>query len=75
VCPESREGREMLASAARTHNCCLGGVRVCPESSEGRDAPTCATAGAVETVMGSAQDVEGCIVGDDVHVVQTRPQV
>jgi len=32
-------------------------------------------AGAVETVMGSAQDVEGCIVGDDVHVVQTRPQV
>ena len=48
---------------------------MCPEWSVGCDAPTCATAGAVETVMGSAQDVEGCIVGDDVHVVQTRPQV
>merc|ERR1711966_431810 len=29
-------------------------------------------AGAIEKIMGSAQDVEGCIVGDDVHVVQTR---
>ena len=32
-------------------------------------------AGAVEKVMGSAQDVEGCVVGEEVHVVQTRPQV
>lgn len=30
---------------------------------------------AVEATMGSAQDIEGCIVGDDVYVVQTRPQV
>jgi len=32
-------------------------------------------ASAIEKVMGSAQDVEGCVVGDEVHVVQTRPQV
>lgn len=67
--------KRMSASAARPHYCFFTGVRVCPEWSVGCDAPTCATAGAVETVMGSAQDVEGCIVGDDVHVVQTRPQV
>ena len=30
---------------------------------------------AVEGAMGSAQDIEGCVTGDDVTVVQTRPQV
>jgi len=30
---------------------------------------------AVEGAMGSAQDIEGCVVGEDVTVVQTRPQV
>eukprot|EP00287_Rhodomonas_sp_CCMP768_P016546 CAMPEP_0196758624 /NCGR_PEP_ID=MMETSP1091-20130531/104282_1 /TAXON_ID=302021 /ORGANISM="Rhodomonas sp., Strain CCMP768" /LENGTH=1086 /DNA_ID=CAMNT_0042107455 /DNA_START=30 /DNA_END=3290 /DNA_ORIENTATION=- len=30
---------------------------------------------AVEGAMGSAQDIEGCVVDDNVYVVQTRPQV
>lgn len=30
---------------------------------------------AVEGAMGSAQDIEGCVSGEDVTIVQTRPQV
>jgi alpha-glucan,water dikinase len=30
---------------------------------------------AVEDIYNSAQDIEGCIVGDDIYIVQTRPQV
>jgi phosphoenolpyruvate synthase/pyruvate phosphate dikinase len=30
---------------------------------------------AVENIYNSAQDIEGCIVGNDIYIVQTRPQV
>ncbi|KAL4852989.1 Phosphoglucan [Chlorella vulgaris] len=33
-----------------------------------------AVAAALENEFGGAQDVEGCFVGDDLYVVQTRPQ-
>jgi alpha-glucan,water dikinase len=30
---------------------------------------------AVENIYNSPQDIEGCIVGNDIYIVQTRPQV
>jgi alpha-glucan,water dikinase len=30
---------------------------------------------AVEAALGAPQDIEGCVLGDEIHIVQTRPQV
>jgi alpha-glucan,water dikinase len=35
----------------------------------------CAAGAAIETALGSAQDIEGCVFGEEIHIVQTRPQV
>ncbi len=63
-----------FASATRTVDYSKQQLSVSAEAREALGRRIGAIAALLEEQFGGAQDVEGCVVGEDVYIVQTRPQ-